>query len=244
MKRFVCLFLIMMLLPLAALADLGDGDERKFALRNGERDQPRICITMDDNYDTSFTRQAFEMAKQYDIPITFFVLGYALQEEDADFWREVADSKCEIGNHTNVHKKLGNMDQATIIKDVMTCQQKLDSILGYHYGMTSMRPPYGNITDKNNSNGKVARAIRKTGVYWHATLWDIASTDAYTCLKKVKNGSILLFHAKKPDISCLTQIIPKLIDRGYEFVTTSEMLDYPPVTRSEEPYVFDAALYQ
>lgn len=242
MKRLLALLCVMMLLAPAALAV--EQDDRPFAFRFGDRESNKICITVDDNYDAEFTRQCFELSKQYNVPITFFVLGYALDEKDAELWREIADSNCEIGNHTNVHLKLAIRRQSDIIAQVLLCQEKLDAVLGYHYEMVSLRPPYGGIYNKAGSNANTCRAVRKTGLYWHVILWDVAETDYDKALKKTKNGSVLLFHAKKADVKCLTKLIPALLNKGFEFVTTSEMFGLGEVTRSDELYVFDKKLYQ
>ncbi len=54
----------------------------------------------------------------------------------------------------------------------------------------------------------------------------------------MKNGSILLFHTQAKDIRCLEELIPRLLEDGYELVTVSEMLDMPPVATSTDMYTY------
>ena len=62
-------------------------------------------------------------------------------------------------------------------------------------------------------------------------------------LKKVQNGSILLYHARKKDYECLAELIPMLLDAGYEPVTVSELFGYPLPETGGELYTFDKDLY-
>lgn len=241
MKRVLALLCAMLLVLTCAAA--AEQDDRPFALRAGDRNEKKICLTMDDNWDADIVRETFELSKEYDIPITFFVLGAVLTEENQELWREIADSDCEIGNHTNAHNKMTEMSQEKIIRNIMITQEKLDALLGYHYGMVSLRPPYGAIYDSNRSNGKVARAVRKTS-YWHVVMWDVDTTDYSKALKNTKNGSVLLFHAKKADLKCIKRLVPVLLEKGFEFVTTSEMFGLGEIERSDELYVFNKNDYK
>ena len=61
--------------------------------------------------------------------------------------------------------------------------------------------------------------------------------------EKVQNGSILLYHARKKDYECLAELIPMLLDAGYEPVTVSELFGYPMPETGGELYTFDKELY-
>ena len=66
-------------------------------------------------------------------------------------------------------------------------------------------------------------AIEAEG-YLHAVKWDVSQTDAEKALKKVRNGSILLYHANQKDLDCLETLIPALLEQGYACVTVSQLL--------------------
>ena len=74
--------------------------------------------------------------------------------------------------------------------------------------------------------------------------WDVSETHADQALEKVQNGSIMLFHANHKDTKCLEEIIPVLLEQGYEFVTLSEMFGFDPPETSDELYVYDRANYE
>lgn len=223
LKRFLALVLCLMLLvPVARAAEAG------FTMSNGSRNEKRVCITVDDLKDVEMLEQIFRLGQELGVPMTFFTLGYVIQEEDAELWREIAESDCEIGNHCYWHESLPQKPHSDIVNLLNRVQEQLDEVLGYHYPMQVMRPPYGNVRIGNGSNLPVVRAVEAAG-YKHIVLWDVSETDPAKCVKKVKNGSILLFHTIQKDLDCLKTLLPELIEQGYEFVTVSEMAGLPPV---------------
>ena len=218
-KRLIALTLFLMTLSSTALATV----EKGFTMYHGTREEKRLCITVDDLKDIEMVQAIFELGQQLNVPMTFFALGYVIEEKDAEVWRAIAASNCEIGNHTYAHQSLPMMGHINIIQSLQRVQDQLDEVLGYHYPMRVMRPPYGNIT-VNGSSSYVANAVDAAG-YEHMVLWDVSQTNPEKCLKKVKNGSILLFHSIPKDLACLEILLPQLIEQGYEFVTVSEMAE-------------------
>ena len=225
-KLFTLLLALLFLVPSASLAAT-DG----FTVQYGDREQKKIALTIDDCYGIEHVREALEISEQYDIPFTFFVLGNVLKQDDAALWQAVATSICEIGNHTYNHTRLLTLSDKDLYTQVMQTQASLDAVLGYHYPMQVIRPPFG------SWNSTVNRVFRSLG-YDHTTLWDIDSTDPDECYKHIKNGSILLFHARAKDIRCIETLLPLLLEDGYELVTVSEMFGKEPVAISDEPYTF------
>lgn len=222
-KRMAALALALMMLTGTALAEITKG----FTMRNGDRGAKRICITIDDLANIEMVQAIFDLGQELGVPMTFFTLGYVLDEKDADLWRAIAESDCEIGNHTYNHNSLPALTHGAIVNSLNRVQTRLDEVLGYHYPMQVMRPPYGNILKDNNSTF-VAKAVDEAG-YQRIVLWDVSQTDPDKCFWDVRNGSILLFHSIPKDLACLEVLLPRLIDEGYEFVTVSEMAGLPPV---------------
>lgn len=232
--RRVLLWLLCMMLVCSCAQAVEEG----FTVRHGDREAKRICITVDDCKDTVMLRQIFDLGQELEIPMTFFTLGYVLLEEDQALWQEIAYSNSEIGNHCYWHNSLAAMDTWNIRNALLRNQERLDEVLGFHYPMQVMRPPYGRLYDADTKVGYVLSAIESAG-YNHAVLWDVSQTNPNKCIHDVQNGSILLFHTLIEDLRCLQQLLPELKAQGYEFVTVSEMLGMDPVVISEDKYVRD-----
>lgn len=223
MKKLVALLLCLMILCSTAYA-VSPG----FAVRNGSRDEKMICITVDDCMDIQILQEIFEMTREMEVPITIFTLGAMVKEQDKALWQTIALSDCEIGNHCYGHESLTTKKPSAIRRTLERTEIALDAVLGYHYPIRMMRPPFGRISDANVSRNTVLSAIEGAG-YAKAVLWDVSETDPDKCLPKVQNGSILLFHTIKKDLECLEKLLPQLKEQGYEFVTVSEMFGYPPI---------------
>ena len=204
-----------------------------YTVYHGDRESKQIAITIDDCYDRECVMAAIELCEKYDIHITFFPVGNALKFADGPMWQRALDAGCEIGNHSWGHKDLTTLSARLVRFQMLRTQQKVDEMLGYHYPMQVMRPPYGNI------NKAAADAIESVG-YLHIVQWDVSQTDAKKAIKDVENGSILLYHARKKDIRCLDSIIPQLIEQGYECVTVSELLGLEAVSCSDDIYYYES----
>lgn len=221
---FCCTLLILQCPPASARCEIS-------TVRCGDREQKKLAITMDDCYDIHQVCAAVELCEQYGIPLTFFPIGNALKYKDAEVWQRALDAGCEIGNHSWGHKRLKKLSDRQIRFQMLRTQQKLDAMLGYHYPMQVMRPPFG------DTNARVAAAVASVG-YQCVVKWDVSQTDADKALRAVQNGSILLYHARAKDLQCLQVLLPALLEQGYACVTVSDLLGLDPVTPSEECYVY------
>lgn len=200
-------------------------------VRCGDREQKKIAITIDDCYDSDHVLAAIELCEKHEIPLTFFPIGNALKYADGELWQRVIDIGCEIGNHSWGHKDLTGLTDSQIRFQMLRTQQKLDALLGYHYPMQVMRPPYG------TTSKRVAAAVASVG-YLSVVKWDVSQTDAGKAFHDVQSGSILLYHARSKDIRCLQALIPRLLEQGFECVTVSELLGFDAVIPSEEVYIY------
>ena len=212
-------------------------DSQPFGIRHGPRDQKKVAVTMDDCYDRSCIREIFDFCQELGVPMTFFPLGDQLKKKDAELWKAIAASNCEIGSHTNHHTNWQHMSYNGICIHLYRTQECLDEVLGYHYGMVSLRPPFGRYTnEKGTALGTAVKACNRYG-YEHVVLWDVSQTNAELAKQDVQNGSILLYHARAKDVKCLKTLIPWLIEEGYELVTVNELLQLGEIEIGPEPYV-------
>ncbi len=219
--------LLMLFLAFPARAE----DNVSFAIRHGDRTQPRIAMTIDDCYDSQHIQSIVTLCQEYGVVVTFFPIGNALKYADAPIWQEAISLGCEIGNHTWGHKRMTSLNEHEVRFAMLRTQQKVDALLECHYPMQVMRPPLGILPARHTET------LQELG-YRYAVLWDVSQTDSKKALKSVENGSILLFHGRKKDVNCLKKLIPALLDAGFELVTVSELLGLPPVETSAELYIY------
>ena len=251
LKKFPALLAALILLAAACCSFAEEeGDPlAPFVLHHGDRAVPKIAITVDDCYEsaTEWIRKDAELCRRYDVAMTFFPVVYTgcLDEKYRGLWQDVLDSGCEIGTHSNRHMKLGNRSRIGLIGGLGRAQEALDKTLGFHYEIRWFRPPYGSIDSGSKlTKQQVIDAVQIYG-FDHVVHWDVSETiDLEKALKDIRNGSILLFHAKKKDTLFLEKLIPELLDRDFELVTMSELFGFDPPETGEELYIYSDEDFQ
>ena len=218
--------------------DWQENDPWPFAIRNGDRTEHRIAITMDDCYEFEYVRDAWELVSSYGGSMTFYPVGELIKEDklsqaDKELWQSIAASSSEIGTHTHHHLRMTKQSVFNMTLYSKYPQHVIDHLLGYHYPIRTLRPPFG------SHDPNYQRILKKVG-YTHVILWDVDSTDPDEVLKTVQNGSIVLFHARKKDWLCLQKVIPTLAEQGYEMVTISDLLGLPELEPVDELFDWTA----
>lgn len=138
----------------------------------------------------------------------------------------IAAAGHELGNHSENHKQMSKLSKEQCMDELMKPHNKVKELTGIE--MTVFRPPYG---DYNNTLIEAA-----TDCNYHTVQWDIDSLDwkdygtqsiiNEICNNKhLGNGSIILCHnGAKYILAALDTVISTLKEKGYEFVTMSELI--------------------
>ncbi len=231
MKRFVAiLFLALFLLgTLPASA----ADPLITIYLNGDREQKRIAITIDDWYEPEMLPDFLDLAKEYDIKLTLYPIGVNLKEADRDNWLRALAEGHEIGNHSNTHTSFENLSRDRVKRQLGNMENNLEKALGQQYTVNTLRYPFGAGRNKGTRSA-LAKAVSEAG-YIHVVLWDIDTTDPKEILRKVKNGSIILLHSNRKDLRTMKAILPSLKEQGYEMVTVSDLLGLTKTTPMPQP---------
>ena len=226
--------LMLLLSSAGAESTVPEGLER-FEVRHGSRSSRQIAITMDDAFEREWVWKTAELCREYGIRMTFFPIGVNLHEEEGEQWRALGEDGFEIGSHSNRHEDYHDIPERLATGRLGMFQENLDRVLGYHYQVRWFRPPFGRIADENKDQEPMRRVIIRYG-YEHSLRWDVSQTDPAIAVTQVKNGSILLYHARHKDYECLKILIPQLLEKGFEPVTVSRLFGYPDPEYGGEPY--------
>ncbi len=186
----------------------------------------KIALTFDDGPHPRITRQVLEILDEYGIKATFFVIGQNVKNYP-ETMKLLAESGCEIGNHTFSHKSLKNMNSDQIKKEIEDCQKILSD--NFSVESTLLRPPQGMFSDALK---EISAELDYDIILWSIDTLDWAHTPYSDISKKVlsnvKNGDIILMHdyisGDNQNCKALRLIIPELLEQGYEFVTVSELI--------------------
>ncbi len=210
--------------------------DRPFIEENSSIDpeKPMVALTFDDG-PGKYTDSILDTLEAYSAHATFFVIGSNVTESRYDVLRRAVSLNCEIGSHTYDHTDLVKLNETDLLNNVKAADQSvLDAIGRYPYWL---RPPYGSFDDT------VRSTIGKPLTYWSVDTKDWSTKDTNATIQaattKVEDGDIVLMHdiyASTAD--AVKQIVPDLLNQGYQLVTVSELLYYRGVEIEDGMIVF------
>lgn len=183
-----------------------------------------VALTFDDGPGVH-THEVLDILQEKQVKATFYVVGEQLQE-NLEIGKRIVAEGHELGNHSYTHQRFLLKSQDFIDNEIQKTNQYIREA-GYE-GVITFRPPYGK---------------KLFGLPWYLSKHDIETvmvdvepdtfgTTAdffvtYTT-EHTKAGSIILLHpfcaACSEQRSALPLMIDALKDRGYAFVTISELL--------------------
>ncbi|MGL5329951.1 MAG: polysaccharide deacetylase family protein [Peptostreptococcaceae bacterium] len=201
-------------------------DEDVF-VKSGPRNKKVIALTFDDGPHPRETNEVLDVLKKYDVKGTFFIAGKHANWYSKPLVR-ASEEGHEIGNHTFNHPDISNLSTTQLEEEIVKCEDILVKLTGKKPNL--FRPPYGSY--KKESLEKVAKEHGYKIILWttlDARDWENPGADkiANTIINSSKNGDIILLHDYATDntVEALDILIPKMIERGYKFVTVSELID-------------------
>ncbi|GAA2511274.1 polysaccharide deacetylase family protein [Winogradskya humida] len=190
-----------------------------------------VALTFDDGPLPDFTPRFLDALDAARIPATFFMVGSRL-EEHADLVRGRLD-RHEVGNHSWSHTDLATLDLAAASREL----ERTHDAIRRHAGReaTLLRPPFGHL---GGSTVLAADAMGYDIALWSHQMHERnylsdPAGQARDLVTTVRPGSIVLAHdagdrRRLVALDALPAMIAGLQDRGYRFVTVSELLAATP----------------
>lgn len=187
-----------------------------------------VALTFDDGPAARYTDDVLAILRDRAVTATFFVTGREA-EANVDAARRVVDAGHALGNHSYSHPSLVFRGLPEIREEVERTDAAIRAA-GYE-GEVYFRPPYGKKLFLLPWH--LARTGRTT------VTWDVepesypdVARDAHRItehvVERVRPGSIVLLHvmydSRAESRKALPWIIDRLRERGYTFVTVSELL--------------------
>ena len=182
-----------------------------------------IAITFDDAPSASHTEKILSCLEAHQIHASFFVIGQNILGNE-DLVKKIHDNGHALGNHSFHHDvKLTFKPSKKIKEDIEKANSLIESVIGS--SVKYYRPPFG-VTNPNIA--KIVNSLGLISVGWTVRSFDTYFTDAdkiaKRMMKKIKPGSILLFHDNQDvTLEVLNIIIPELKNKNYMFNTIDEI---------------------
>ena len=194
-----------------------------------------IYLTFDDGPSTTVTPKILKTLEKYDVPATFFVIGYDSDPKKIKLMKRALKDGCTIGIHGMSHdySKIYTSESA-FMENISSLQTTLKKDLGYDAFV--MRFPGGSsntVSTKYSEGimGRLVKEVQTNGFLYND--WNVDSTDATgnnvpvdQLVQSVKDGcskktyNVILMHdtdAKGTTAKALPKIIKWAKKKGYTF---------------------------
>lgn len=188
-----------------------------------------IALTFDDGPNTTTTNQILDILEEYNVKATFFLIGTNINDESAKSVKRAFDMGCEIGNHSKTHSYMDKMTADEMKEEIQYVSDKIFEITGQREKY--FRPPYIAVSNSMFNNIDLT-FINGTG----CNDWDakVTAEKRFLVMKmRAKDGAIFLLHDAEGNdntVEMLKNLIPYLLDEGYQLVTLSELFEAKGVT--------------
>ena len=184
---------------------------------------PKVALTFDDGPHPKPTALLMEVLRRHQAPATFFVVG-RVAVRYPEVLRALAASGHEISNHTWNHPDVRSISTSAFRHELDQTRLLIQAVTGQRTFL--FRTPGGTDTYLRNS-------FRVPSGY-QLVLWDVHSLDqekisaeriAERVISQVKDGDVVLMHnGFESTRDALEIIIPALKQRGFQFVTVTDLL--------------------
>ena len=174
-----------------------------------ERDDKKIAISFDCAWGTEYTDAILRILAQNDIKCTFFAVEFWV-EKNPEHAKKIVDAGHELGTHSKTHSYMSKQNEKEIRDELTSSSAVIERVTGKK--PTLFRAPYGDYDDllieTANEQGLSVIQWDVDSLDWK----DLSSGEIYNrVIKKVKNGSIVLFHNQGLNTAeALTPIIKEL----------------------------------
>jgi peptidoglycan/xylan/chitin deacetylase (PgdA/CDA1 family) len=200
-----------------------------------------IALTFDDGPWPRITPKVLEILKKNNIKATFFWVGQPLKQNPQIAKQVVAEGHV-IGNHT-WHHWYHRLDASTAAHEIEDTAELIYKTTGVRTSL--FRPPGGVM---NNGVADYAKRKNDLIVMWSNDPMDYRPHSAKqlvnNVIRKAQPGGIVLMHDGGGNhwatVEALPEIIAKLREQGYKFVTIPELLEMsdphePEVVAKKQP---------
>lgn len=227
LKRWLLLFLLA--LTTAFILTIGNGfiflKDEPVALTKGNANKSDIALTFNISWGEERVHDILKKLEQHQVRATFFVSG-EWAERHPTILEKISEGKHEVGMLGYRYKNYLDQEIDQVRKDLNYARQLFNK-LGYE-DINLLRPPSGHFDD---AILKLAEEMNYQVVHWNVNPrdWENPGKDIIvdTVMKETENGDVILMHASdsaKQTAKALDTILPGLKNKGYTFVSISELI--------------------
>ena len=227
-KVFAAFVLIMVaiasMVTISHISTTVSTEARRLPIYSVETEEKKIAITFDAAWSAEDTDELLDILNKHNAKITVYAVGDWV-DKNPDAVKKFYEACHEIGNHSDTHPSFSKLSKEEIRKEIVSCNEKIKAVTGE--APKTARAPSG---DYDNKSIEVTESLDMKMIQWDVDSldWKENATPQSICervTKRVKNGSIVLFHNDADHTpEALPTILKCLKDDGYEFVFISDLI--------------------
>lgn len=199
------------------------GAVRKLPIYSVDTEEKKVAISFDCAWGVDYTDKLLSVMEEEGVKCTFFMVEFWTTKYP-DYVKKISEKGHEIGTHSKTHPYMSKLSESEIRAELNSSSLAIENITGKKVEL--FRPPYGDYNDL------LIETACNMGLY--TIQWDVDSLDwknlsakeiTDRVVKKVQNGSIVLFHNQGLHThEALKGIILTLKEKGYQVVPIGELI--------------------
>lgn len=197
------------------------------AIYKVETNQKVVALTFDISWGTKVPEPVLDVLKKEKVEKATFFLSGPWTVRHQDIAKRIKAQGYEIGNHGNLHKDFSQYPDNWIRQQVSLSEKSIQQVTGVKTKL--IRTPNG---DFDVRVLKVLNQMGYTVIQWNTDSLDWKNPGVGPMIQRVTTravpGDIILMHASdssKQIVQALPGILNGLRQKGYKFVTVSELLN-------------------
>jgi len=194
-------------------------------------DKKIIALTFDDGPSETTSMKVLDKLKKYGVPGSFFLIGNNIVPEREYIIKEELAYGCDIENHSLTHSDMTGLDAETIRYEIEETTRRIVAVTGKEPEF--FRPPY---ILYNDTMFDVIPYIFICGLACDDWVPEVTAEErARKVLDGARDNMLVLLHDSEGNdntVEALDIIIPELKNRGFEFVTVSELFARAGIDKS------------
>ena len=186
--------------------------------------KPMVALTYDDGPYSAVTDRILDVLQEYNSRATFFIVGDRI-EKHPETLKRMYEQQHELGHHTYSHIDMTSVSASELQNQFDKTEKLLKELVNENINIKIVRPVFG------NTNKSLASHINYPMILWSIDTLDWSHKNTSRTVEEVKkevsDGDIILMHDLfEPTAKATEQLVPYLIEQGYQIVTISELFMY------------------
>ena len=171
-------------------------------------EEKKVALTFDAAWGADQTRAIMDEVEKYGYKCTFFLTGF-WAEANKELVKEIHDRGHQIGNHSQNHKHLNELNSETLQTEIDSVNALINELTGETPRF--FRAPFG---EYDNDLVKAVGAKGMQCIQWSVDSldWQGLSAEQIACrVQKAQSGDIILCHNNSDHI---TEALPLILEWG------------------------------